>query len=65
MVNSNIIVSFHRAMEMKRRLEDDEIERQLKCKIVTWDNTFSGASKSKYHTKARFSYMTRGKHMYT
>jgi hypothetical protein len=31
-VNSNIVVSVRHEMEMKRRLEDDEIERQLKCK---------------------------------
>jgi hypothetical protein len=30
--NSNIVVSFHRTTAMKRRLGDDEIESQLKCK---------------------------------
>jgi hypothetical protein len=28
-VKSNTVVSFHRTMAMKRRLENDEIERQL------------------------------------
>jgi hypothetical protein len=32
-VNSNIVVSFHHTVTTKRRLEDDEIESQLKCKI--------------------------------
>jgi hypothetical protein len=31
-VHSNIVVSFHHTMAMKHCLEDDEIERQLKCK---------------------------------
>jgi hypothetical protein len=33
MVNSNIVVSFHHKMAMKHCVEDDEIEKQLKCKI--------------------------------
>lgn len=34
-MNSNIVVSFHHALEMKHHLEADEIERQLQCKRVT------------------------------
>lgn len=30
---SNIVVPFHHTMAMKRCLESDEIDRQLKCKI--------------------------------
>jgi hypothetical protein len=50
---------------MKRCMEDDEIERQLKCKICDVRLRIFGCFK-KYHTKARFSYMTRGvKPVYT
>jgi hypothetical protein len=58
-VNSNIVVSFHHKMGMIRCLEEDEIERQLKCKICDVGLCIFGCF-SKYHTKARFSYMTRG-----
>jgi hypothetical protein len=58
MANSNIVVSVHPSMAMKR-LEDDEIERQLKCKICDVGLCIFGFFK-KYHTKARFNYMTRG-----
>jgi hypothetical protein len=44
---------------MKRCLEDDEIERQLKCKICDVGLCFLGCFKE-YHTKPRFSYTTRG-----
>jgi hypothetical protein len=39
-------------MAMKRHLKDDEIERQLKCKIRDVGLCFLGCLK-----KARFSYM--------
>jgi hypothetical protein len=64
-MNSNIVVSFHHTMAMKRCLEDDEIERQLKCKICDMGLFILGCFKE-YHTKARFSYMRRGvKPVYT
>jgi hypothetical protein len=58
MANSNIVVSYHHKMAMIRCLEDYEIERQLKCKICDVDLCIFGCFR-KYHTKARFSYMTR------
>jgi hypothetical protein len=58
-VNSNIVVSFHHKIGMIRCLEDDEIERLLKCKIFDVRLCIFGFF-NKYHTKARFSYMTRG-----
>jgi hypothetical protein len=39
---------------MKPCLEDDEIERQQKCKIYDVELCFLGCFKE-YHTKARFS----------
>jgi hypothetical protein len=54
-----IIVSFHHKMAMKRCLQDDEIERQLKCKIYDVGLCIFGCFK-KYHTKERFSYMMGG-----
>jgi hypothetical protein len=59
MVNSNNVVSFHHKMGMIRCLEDDEIERQLKCKIC-YVGLCIFVCFNKYHTKERFSYMTRG-----
>jgi hypothetical protein len=44
-------------------LEDDEIERQLKCKICDVGLCIYGCF-NKYHTKARFSYMTGGTCIY-
>jgi hypothetical protein len=32
-VNSDIVVSFHHKVAVKRCLGNDEIERQLECKI--------------------------------
>jgi hypothetical protein len=58
MVNSNIVASFHHKLGMIRCLEDDEIERQLKCKIRDV-GLRSFVCFNKYHTKAKFSYMTR------
>jgi hypothetical protein len=57
MVNSNIVVSFHHKMGIIRCLEEDEIERQLKCKIRDMGLCIFGCF-NKYHTNARFSYMT-------
>jgi hypothetical protein len=39
-MNLNIVVSFHHTVAMKHCLEDDEIERQLKCKNCDqrWDS---------------------------
>jgi hypothetical protein len=59
MVDSNIVVSYHHKMAMIRCLEDDETERQLKCKICDVGLGIFRYFK-KYHTKARFSYMMRG-----
>jgi hypothetical protein len=59
MVNSNIVDSFHYKLGMIRCLEDDEIERQLKCKICEV-GLCSFMCFNKYRTKAKFSYMTRG-----
>jgi hypothetical protein len=50
-VNSNIVVSFHHTMVMKHNLEDDEIERQLKCKIHDKGLCIVGCFEE-YHTKA-------------
>jgi hypothetical protein len=44
-------------------LEDDDIERRLKCKICDVELCIFGCF-NKYHTKARFSYMTRGSETY-
>jgi hypothetical protein len=64
-VNLNVVVSFYHTMVMKRCFEDDEIERQLKCKICGVGLCFLGCFKE-YYTKARFSYMMRGlKPVYT
>jgi hypothetical protein len=48
------LVSFHPTMAMKHRLEDDEIERQLKCKICDVGLCILGCFEE-YHTKAGFS----------
>jgi hypothetical protein len=60
-VNSNIVVSFHHTskMAMTRCLEDDEIERLLKCKICDVGLCIFGYFK-KYQTRARFNYMMWG-----
>jgi hypothetical protein len=58
-MNSDIVVSFHCKLEVKRCLENDEIERQLKYKICDAELCIFGCFK-KYHTKARFSYWMRG-----
>jgi hypothetical protein len=58
-VNSNIVVSNNHKMGMICCLEDGEIERQLKCKICDVGLCIFVCF-NKYHTKARFSYMTRG-----
>jgi hypothetical protein len=58
-VNLNIIVLFHHKIAMKRCLQDDETERQLKCKICDMGLCIFGCFK-KYHKKVRFSYMTWG-----
>jgi hypothetical protein len=64
-VNLNIVVSFHYTMAMKRCLENDKIEGQLKCKMYDMGLYFPGCFMECY-TKARFSYMTRGlKPVYT
>jgi hypothetical protein len=57
-MNSNIVVSYHHNMAMIRCLED-EIERQLKCKVCDMGLCIFGCFK-KYNTKERFSYMTQG-----
>jgi hypothetical protein len=63
-VNSNIVVSFHHKIAMKRS-ENDEIERELKSKICDVGLCIVGCFK-KYHAKVRFSYMTLGlKPVYT
>jgi hypothetical protein len=49
-LNFNIVVSFHHAMAMKCRLEDDEIEKQLKCKKCDADIL---RCLEEYHKKAR------------
>jgi hypothetical protein len=54
-VNLDIVVSFHHKLAVKRCLENDEIERQLKCKICDVGLCIFGCFK-KFHTKARFSY---------
>jgi hypothetical protein len=59
MVTSNIVVSFHHKMPMIHCLENNEIEKQLKCKICDVGLCIFGCFK-KYHTKARFKYMMRG-----
>jgi hypothetical protein len=65
MVNSNIVVSFHHKMVMKCCLEDDEIERQLKCMICDMGLCILGCFKE-YHTNVRFSHMKQGlKPVYT
>jgi hypothetical protein len=58
-VNSNIVVSFNYKMAMKCCLEDDEIEKQLKCKIYGVGLCFFGCLKQ-YYTKAGFSYWMEG-----
>jgi hypothetical protein len=64
-VNLNIVVSFHHKMAMQRCFGNDEIERQLKCKICDMVLYMFGCFK-KYHRKERYSYMMRGvKHVYT
>jgi hypothetical protein len=64
-VNLNIVVSFYHTTAMKRGLEDDEIERQLKCKVCDVGLCFLKCFKE-YYTKARFSYVTQGlKPVYT
>jgi hypothetical protein len=47
MENSNIVVSFHHKMTMKR-LENDEVEKQLKCKICGGGQCFLGSVKECY-----------------
>jgi hypothetical protein len=59
MVNSNIVVSFHNEKAMKGCLENDEIEKQLKCEICGEGLCFLGSFKEGY-TKGRFSCWTRG-----
>jgi hypothetical protein len=53
-------------MAIKGCFENDEIERQLRCKICDKGLCIFGCFK-KYHTKARFSYMMweGGKPVYT
>jgi hypothetical protein len=46
-------------MAIKHHLEDDETERQLKCKKCDVVLCILECFKE-YHTKARFSYMTWG-----
>jgi hypothetical protein len=58
-VTSNIVVSFYHTMAMKPCLQDDEIERQLKCKIYDVGLCFHGCFKE-YYTKARFSIGCKG-----
>jgi hypothetical protein len=57
-VNLDTVVSFHHKMAVKCCLEDDEIEKQLKCKICDVGLCIFGCF-LKYHTKARFSYTMR------
>jgi hypothetical protein len=45
MVNSDIVVSFHHKVAMKHRLENNEIEKQLKCKICGVGLCFLGCFK--------------------
>jgi hypothetical protein len=59
MVNSNIVVSFQHKVAMKCCLEDDEIEKQLKCKICGVGLYFLRCFKE-YYTNARFSYWKLG-----
>jgi hypothetical protein len=54
--NSNIVVSFHHTIAMKCCLEDDKIERQLKCKMYDMELCILRCFKE-YHTKAQFSFM--------
>jgi hypothetical protein len=64
-VSLNILLPFYHTVAIKRCLEDDEIERQLRCKICDVGLCFPGCFKD-YYTKARFSNMTRGsKPVYT
>jgi hypothetical protein len=55
----NIVVSFYHTMAVKSCLEDNEIERHLKCKICDVGLWFLGCFKE-YYTKTRFSYMMQG-----
>jgi hypothetical protein len=57
-MNSNTVVSFHHTTAMKCHLEDDETERQLKCKNCDV-GLCSLICFEEYHTKARFNQMTR------
>jgi hypothetical protein len=52
-VDKNIVVSFHHTMAMKHRLEDDETERQLKCKKCDVGMCILGASRSTIKGKIR------------
>jgi hypothetical protein len=45
-IKSNTVVSYHHNMAMIRCLEDDKIERQLKCKICDVGLCILGASRS-------------------
>jgi hypothetical protein len=56
-VISNIVVSFHHTMAIKRRSEDDKIERKLKRKICDVGLCILGCFKE-YNTKVLFKYMT-------
>jgi hypothetical protein len=49
-VNSNIVVSLHHTMAMKHCSEDNEIERQLNCKIHDVGLCILGCFED-YHTK--------------
>jgi hypothetical protein len=57
MGDSNIVLSFGHKMAMKLS-ENDETERQLKCKIRDMRLCIFGCFKE-YHINARFSYMKR------
>jgi hypothetical protein len=53
-VNLNIVVSFHRTVALIRRLEDDEVERQLKCEIHDTGLCILGCFEE-CHRKVQFS----------
>jgi hypothetical protein len=57
-VNSNTAGSLNHTMAIKRHLEDDKIDRKPMCKKCNMGMCILGCFEE-YHTKVRFSYMTR------
>lgn len=45
-MNSNIVISFHHTMSMKRIWKIIKLKGSWNVRYVTWDNVFSGASRS-------------------